>query len=49
MISSQKIEVGHISQSKNASAFLLFKPSEIRPGTLVSINFENFFGPDLLK
>jgi hypothetical protein len=28
---SQKIEVGHTLKSKNAAAFLLFKPSETSP------------------
>jgi hypothetical protein len=37
MMSSQKIEVGHILKSKNAAAFLLFKPSETSPSAFVCI------------
>jgi hypothetical protein len=37
MTSPQKIEVGHTLKSKNAAAFLLFKPSGTGTGTSVPI------------
>jgi hypothetical protein len=42
-MSSQKIEVGHTLKSKNAAAFLLFKPSETSPGQR-SLLFEQILG-----
>jgi hypothetical protein len=42
-MSSQKIEVGHILKSRNAVAFLLFKPSETDPGDQPLL-FEQIFG-----
>jgi hypothetical protein len=37
MMTSQKIEVGHTLKSKNAAAFLVFKPSGTGPRTSVPI------------
>jgi hypothetical protein len=42
-MSSQKIEVGHTLKSKNAAAFLLFKPSETSPEHRLPL-FEQILG-----
>ena len=42
MMSSQEIEIGHTLKSKNAAAFLLFKPSDISASGIFRAHFRHF-------